>query len=48
MRCSVRPLTQSFTKCIPTKSGTIVTPSFNKINQPFWADEETHKASLND
>ncbi|WP_235814807.1 hypothetical protein [Pseudomonas syringae group genomosp. 3] len=24
------------------------TPNFNKINQPFWADEETHKASLHD
>ncbi len=22
------------------------TPNFNKINQPFWADEETHKAAL--
>ncbi|EGH05362.1 hypothetical protein AMC94_23230 [Pseudomonas amygdali pv. aesculi] len=24
------------------------TANFNKINQPFWADEEAHKASSND
>ncbi|WP_230018847.1 hypothetical protein [Pseudomonas savastanoi] len=24
------------------------TPNFNKINQPFWADEEAHKTSSND